>query len=73
MSNLLLTFDTDWVPPFFIEDVLSLVNDIPATFFVKMRRHARFWPVSQTWSWVFTPISCQAQVMAVSRGKSLKR
>ncbi len=34
MSNLLLTFDTDWVPPFFIEDVLSLVNDIPATFFV---------------------------------------
>lgn len=31
---LVLTFDTDWAPPFMLQEVLDLLGDAPATFFV---------------------------------------
>ena len=31
-KEIVLTFDTDWAPPFIIEDIISLINDIPVTF-----------------------------------------
>jgi len=31
-KEIVLTFDTDWAPPFIIEDIIELINDIPATF-----------------------------------------
>jgi hypothetical protein len=33
-TALALTFDTDWAPPFVIQDVLNLLKGVPATFFV---------------------------------------
>jgi len=32
IKKIILTFDTDWVPSFIIEDIINLTNDIPVTF-----------------------------------------
>lgn len=37
---IIMTFDTDWVPKWMIEDILDMLEDIPATFFVTDREAA---------------------------------
>ena len=34
MSDVVLTFDTDWAPDFVVRDTLELLGNTPATFFV---------------------------------------